>query len=967
MAMVDTPPKLTNLKLSTNTVDLSGGAVNLTFTATGTDDVGITDLSLDFGFANGSSFLGGTASIFHSPFWPNGQFSASESVSQNTHDGPYHITGAVLFDTAGHQVSYTEAQLQALGVNTVITVTHSDTTGPTLQALTLPSTVNPGGPLTITASATDPAGVKMVVVDFNKNITAGGTGFDLFGNDDSWADGTSTHTETLPLNTPGGVYTIADIKLYDNLQNVTTLTTSQLTALGFRTTVTVNPGDTTPPALTNLSFPATVNVSGGSKAVTFLASGTDNATGVADVRIHFDKDLTTGSTAGGLVDITGNTDSWADGSSSIAQTIPTSAKAGVYTVTSVDVFDGAGNEVTYSNAQLQAAHFSTTLTITSNPQDTTPPDLQSLTFPTSVDLSSGEKFMDWFVTAHDSSGIGSLTVWFDHAIGMDFGSIAYYPGFILDGTTGDSWSDGGSSGRLVLPTSDAFDLVFIDHIDLYDTLGNLHTYTGSDLASLGFQTGFVLFNNQVDVQPVDVIMGTPLNDNLHGGPNNNFIGGGPGDDNLTCGGGSDFLDGGPGNDSYFIISSSDVIIDTVSDGGFDSAFVSVSYVLSANASIEYLATMDATSTVAISLTGNSFSQTIVGNAGDNVIFGGDGSDTLIGGDGNDTLVGNDNIFLSETDTLNGGNGNDILYVESSDIISGGAGRDFVYVVNDNAIHIDMGATSIEWISSGFGSDVIDASTQTVGVEIYSDGGNDTITGSAFDDIIWSGSGNDTVVGGDGNDVIVGDIGADSISGGNGNDSLYVDASDTFIDGGAGFDAAYITGGSMSINMAATHLEWVADFVDGNDTIDGSGTSVNLEVYAAGGTDTVIGGSGNDFLWGGAGDDIVIGNSGNDVLVGGTGADRLTGGPGIDALYGNSGNGGDGAVDTFVFTPNWGTDFVFDFEHGLDKLDLTAVGITFADLTLTNTSDGHCYVSFGSNLICVANHTTANLTASDFLF
>src|SRR5204862_503816 len=101
------------------------------------------------------------------------------------------------------------------------------------------------------------------------------------------------------------------------------------------------------------------------------------------------------------------------------------------------------------------------------------------------------------------------------------------------------------------------------------------------------------------------------------------------------------------------------------------------------------------------------------------------------------------------------------------------------------------------------------------------------------------------------DVIVGDIGADSISGGNGNDSLYVDASDTLISGCAGFDAAYITSGSgLTLNLATTGIEFVADFVPGggNDNLDGSGSSANLELYAGGGTDTVIGGSGADFLW-----------------------------------------------------------------------------------------------------------------------
>ena len=94
---------------------------------------------------------------------------------------------------------------------------------------------------------------------------------------------------------------------------------------------------------------------------------------------------------------------------------------------------------------------------------------------------------------------------------------------------------------------------------------------------------------------------------------------------------------------------------------------------------------------------------------------------------------------------------------------------------------------------------------------------------------------------------------------------------------------------------------------------------------------------------------------------------MTGGLGIDALYGNSGNGADGAVDTFVFGDNWGTDFVLDFEHGTDKLDMTAVtGVhSIADLTL-NSVDGHCYITFGGNLISVAN-MAGQITQSDFLF
>lgn len=376
-------------------------------------------------------------------------------------------------------------------------------------------------------------------------------------------------------------------------------------------------------------------------------------------------------------------------------------------------------------------------------------------------------------------------------------------------------------------------------------------------------------------------------------------------------------------------------------------------------------------------TANATTGTLIGFTGGTVgelqdgigdtFFAGAGSDTVRGGDGNDVLVGHTDIFDTQVDNLNGGVGDDTIHAETNDIIQGGPGRDLLFIVNSNPVNINLGAAGIEWITSQFGNDTIDGSTQTVGIEVYSNGGNDTITGSGFNDIIWSGAGNDLVTGGDGNDVILADVGIDNVSGGNGDDSFYVDASDT-VDGGAGFDAVYITGGSgMTLNMATQQLEWAADFVGGNDTIDGSGASVALEVYAAGGTDIVKGGSQSDFLWGGTGGDAITGNGGNDTLVGEAGADKLTGGLGLDTLYGNNGSGGDGAADLFVFTDNWGTDFVYDFENGIDKFDVSAVtGVdSFADLTVTNVGP-HAHVSFNGNLIVVANGA-GQIDVSDFLF
>ena len=115
-----------------------------------------------------------------------------------------------------------------------------------------------------------------------------------------------------------------------------------------------------------------------------------------------------------------------------------------------------------------------------------------------------------------------------------------------------------------------------------------------------------------------------------------------------------------------------------------------------------------------------------------------------------------------------------------------------------------------------------------------------------------------------------------------------------------------------------------------------------------------------------GDDTVTGNDGHDVLVGGDGSDTLYGGAGIDAIYTNSGGGGDGAADVIVYaSAGWGTDFVFDFEHGVDKIDLTGTGATFANLDIVSV-DGHAYVTYGNDLIAVANAAGA-LDETDFTF
>lgn len=126
-------------------------------------------------------------------------------------------------------------------------------------------------------------------------------------------------------------------------------------------------------------------------------------------------------------------------------------------------------------------------------------------------------------------------------------------------------------------------------------------------------------------------------------------------------------------------------------------------------------------------------------------------------------------------------------------------------------------------------------------------------------------GRDHLVGGAGDDQVSGHGGNDSLEGGKGNDKLY---------GGLG-----------------------SDILNGND-----------------GADTLYGEAGNDTLKGGAGNDMLNGGAGKDILEGLEGADILTGGAGTDVFLFRS--MGEAASNL--------PDIINDFEHGIDRLDLSFI-------------------------------------------
>jgi Ca2+-binding RTX toxin-like protein len=84
--------------------------------------------------------------------------------------------------------------------------------------------------------------------------------------------------------------------------------------------------------------------------------------------------------------------------------------------------------------------------------------------------------------------------------------------------------------------------------------------------------------------------------------------------------------------------------------------------------------------------------------------------------------------------------------------------------------VSVGVTQTAGTVTGTAADdTIDCTNASPGKTINGFDGNDTITGTAFNDIIDGGNGNDTITGGPGDDVIEGGNGNDTLTGSAGDD------------------------------------------------------------------------------------------------------------------------------------------------------------------------------------------------------
>jgi Ca2+-binding RTX toxin-like protein len=176
--------------------------------------------------------------------------------------------------------------------------------------------------------------------------------------------------------------------------------------------------------------------------------------------------------------------------------------------------------------------------------------------------------------------------------------------------------------------------------------------------ALGVAKNLVEIVDDVSVNPLCTIAGTPGDDNLIGTVGNDVICGDAGDDTISGDTGDDLIYGGAGSDTI----SGGAGADTIYGGSGDDQ-----------------------------VSAGSSNDVVLGGDGNDIVSGGDGADQLNGGTGNDDISGNtgDDQLIGATgddhlsggvdkDQLSGGTGRDDLSGgRGRDQLSGGSGRDLL--------------------------------------------------------------------------------------------------------------------------------------------------------------------------------------------------------------------------------------------------------------------------------------------------
>lgn len=341
--------------------------------------------------------------------------------------------------------------------------------------------------------------------------------------------------------------------------------------------------------------------------------------------------------------------------------------------------------------------------------------------------------------------------------------------------------------------------------DVLDTFGaptSMIVYGGggADLITMGENGGYAFGQTGADT-----LIGGIGVDVLLGGADNDSISGGGGNDVLYVDA-QDSFDGGAGVDYAIVDTSAAVTVD------LSARNIEVFVGNTGNDTINA-----AGATGPMGLYGYDGNDVITDGAGGSQLFGQAGNDVLNGNAGNDVIIGG-----AGSDQLFGGDGNDQLYVDAFDGYIGGAGFDRLFLLDPGGAYVNLQNTSIEWASGDSGNDTIIGLGAPTSIELYGNGGNDSLFGGDNSDYLYGGSGDDTLQDQSGTNWLFGGAGSDHLI-----TVLNTNASTNYAVGESDADYFTVQSTAVGIPFYVNHLAVngagvVTDFQQGTDVIEFKG-------------------------------------------------------------------------------------------------------------------------------------------------
>ena len=427
----------------------------------------------------------------------------------------------------------------------------------------------------------------------------------------------------------------------------------------------------------------------------------------------------------------------------------------------------------------------------------------------------------------------------------------------------------------------------------------------------------------------------------------NSIVGNAGNNVVTVTDGTDAVDGGLGVDRLIVDYRLAVGAITGNSGsGFSEAGGSHQVTITAGTFEDFTVLAGSGADTITTADGDDF---IDGGRGANTVSAGQGANTIIGGADADTITALDggnlidagdgrNIVTSGAgadtirtgfgaDTISAGGGDDRITVRGGiDMVHGEAGDDRLTIDYSASVTVVTMTAPTDSVAGQSGSiaDLGGNSASFDGIETF------VITGGAAGDRIVAGSGNDTVDGGAGDDVLAGGGGADLLTGGTGADTFRYDSAlessssnnDVILGferGADRIDLSTVSGSYVNLvyddfGGTGVYFANLAPGVAAGAVYAGGEVALGDVLTQAGATFILTAAAGGSTLIGGGASDGLIGGLSADVLIGGGGGDNLTGGGGADVFRYQA------VSDS---TPSV-SDVITDFEHGVDKIDLSGI-------------------------------------------